>query len=186
MGFLDALKKVKTNVEKTFETVKSKEAEAPAEEADANAAENDAEAQQPSGSGLSEMIKGGLSSALKAVGIGGWKAKQVEDLQPNFTSEEPLEHVLILNKAGAAMGAIKNLGVYADITKVTFSHALKVTTEDDFVEITTECREMPGQTLSSDDSSSNPSDFAFEDLLTRECPDLSGSRAPDSVLPYKA
>lgn len=186
MGFLDVIKKVKTNVEKTFETAKSNEVETPAEGSDVSSAENEAEAQQPSGGGLSEMIKGGLSSVLKAVGIGGWKAKQVEDLQPNFACEEPLEHVLVLNKAGAAMGAIKNLGVYADITKVTFSHALKVSTEDDFVEITTECREMPGQTLSADDSSSNPFDLAFDDLLTRECPDLSGSRAPDSVLPYKA
>lgn len=184
MGFLDALKKVKTNVEKTFETVTSKESGAAVEGTDAT--ENEEDAQQSSDSGFSDLIKGGLSSALKAVGIGGWKAKQIEDLQPNFTSEEPLEHVLILNKAGAAMGAIKNLGVYADITKVTFSHALKVTTEDDFVEITTECREVPGQTLSADNSSSNPFDFAFDDLLTRECPDLSGSRAPDSVLPYKA
>ena len=138
-----------------------------------------------------EAKKGGFFSSLikkglNAVGIGGWKAKQVKDLQPNFTSEDPLEHVLVLNKAGAAFGALKNLGIYADITKVTFSHALKVTTEDDFVEISTEDREMPGQTLPSDDSSANPFDFTFDDLLSRECPDLDGAHKPDSIIPYSA
>ena len=130
---------------------------------------------------------GGLvKKVLNAVGIGGWKAKQVKDLQPNFTSEDPLEHVLVLNKAGTAFGALKNLGIYADITKVTFSHALKVTTEDDFVEISIEDREMVGNNLPSDDSSANPLDFGFDDLLTRDCPYLSGARKPDSVIPYSA
>ena len=185
MGLFDAFKKKKDEAaapEATEAVVPAETTEAvEAEPQEAEAAE---EKKEPGIFGA--IVKGGIKSALKAVGLAGWRAKQVEDLQPNFTSEDPLEHVLVLNKAGQAFGALKNLGIYADITKVTFSHALKVTTEDDFVAISTECREMAGQELPADRSSANPFDHAFDDLLSRECPDLSDDRKPDSVTPYCA
>ena len=131
-------------------------------------------------------LKNGMSSALKAVGVGAWKAKQVKNLQPNFSSEDPIDHVLALNKAGAAFGGLRNLGIYADVTKITLSQALKVTTEDDFVEILTEEKEMAGDILPSDESSSNPFCIAFDDLLSRDCPDVSKAHKPDSVIPYSA
>ena len=184
MGLFDAFRKKKE------EQVSASENDAEVKESgplpEESSQEESPQEEKKEGKGLGGLIKGGLSSMLKAVGIGGWKAKQVKDLQPNFTSEDPLDHVLVLNKAGVAFGAIKNLGIYADITKVTFSHALKVTTEDDFVEITTEDLEMAGNALPSDDSSDNPFDFTFDDLLNRECPDLDGARTPDSVIPYSA
>jgi len=180
MGFFDKFKK------KDSDPVETTVAEPHVEDGSTPQEERTQPESAEEGVGFGGMLKSGLSSMLKAVGIGGWKAKHIDDLQPNFESTDPLEHVLTMNKASKAFGGLHNLGIYADNVKVTFSHALKVTTEDDFVEITTKDQEMAGQGLPSDDSSTNPFEHGYDDLLTRECPDLGGARKPDSVIPYSA
>ena len=183
MGLFDVFKKKKSDSVEDSGDVLQEAPEQKVTEKDEESLQNP---QAKKEGGFFSGLKSGISSALKAVGIGGWKAKQVKDLQPNFTSEDPLEHVLVLNKASAAFGGLKNLGIYADITKITFSHALKVSTEDDFVKITIEDKEMPGQELCADNTSGNPLDFDYDELLTRECPSLESAREPNSVIPYSA
>ena len=76
------------------------------------------------------MIRGGRVDVLGNLGV-------------DFDSRRHEDYVDVLNRVAAALGAVPNMGVYADITKVSGTTMLKVDTKDRYLDIDTRDMETP-------------------------------------------
>ena len=65
------------------------------------------------------------------------------DLGVDFGSRQPEDYVGVLNRTAKAIGAVPNMGIYADITAIRGYNMLKVDTRDHYLDIDTEMVETP-------------------------------------------
>ncbi|MCH4155581.1 MAG: hypothetical protein LKF31_04680 [Muribaculaceae bacterium] len=96
------------------------------------------------------------------------ESKELEGLNFDYSSVNPNDFVEILNQISPQIGGVTNLGVFADIIKVTPGYAIKCISTEEFINVNVLHGESPEMKLINDGSSSEPYDFDFSYLLNKE------------------
>ena len=93
------------------------------------------------------------------------KAKQIDGLVNNHTSNKPEDYIGLLNQISSQLeGCLRNLGSYVDIKSVEHFDTYSGIAEHAHIKFTIERLEQPGNSLLADSSSTNIDDYEFTEL----------------------
>lgn len=93
------------------------------------------------------------------------KAKQIEGLVNDHTSDNPKDYIGLLNLISSQLeGCLKNLGSYVDIKSIEHFDTYSGIAEHTHVKFIVERLEKPGNTLEADASSTRIEDYEFTEL----------------------
>ena len=93
------------------------------------------------------------------------KTKTIKGIKVDYKSTNPEDFIDILNEVSPQIEGVSNLGVFADITKVTPLVYLSNEADEHFINVTVHSGERPNLELINDSSSPNPYDHLFAELL---------------------
>lgn len=94
--------------------------------------------------------------------------KIIKGITPNFDSTETINFVEILNKIAEEMGGVPNMGVFADITKVTQLKEMIADVSDSYVTVTTKQMEKPHRDLVATSDITDPYQLELADLFSEK------------------
>lgn len=93
------------------------------------------------------------------------KAKRIDGLVNNHTSNKPEDYISLLNLISSQLeGCLRNLGSYVDIKSVEHFDTYSGIAEHAHIKFTIERLEQPGNSLLADSSSTNIDDYEFTEL----------------------
>lgn len=89
----------------------------------------------------------------------------INNTKVNYQSTNPEDFIEVLNSLANNIGAVRNLGVFADIVSVEYSKDLKVRAVNKFVNTRTENDKKSGNSIFHDNSPKHPRQYDYETLL---------------------
>lgn len=93
------------------------------------------------------------------------KTKVIKGIRVDYNSTNPKDFIDVLNEVSPQIEGVTNLGVFADITKITPMKYLVNEVEEHFVNVCVSSGESPYKDLVNDGSPSKPYDHPFYELL---------------------
>lgn len=100
--------------------------------------------------------------------MGTLKTKIIDGITPNFESTDSKDFIEILNKIAEAMGGVPNMGVFADITKVTQSNEMMADVSEQFISVTTRQHERPCRDLQPNSNETDPFQLELDFIIGKK------------------